>query len=277
MSLTYETHVTDGPVRAGGPRLPGGEPIVFSPVTSTLILGERDAVLVDPPLTRAQTAQVGDWVADRGKNLIAIYSTHGHGDHWFGTAALLERFPGATAYATAGTIEQMHHQAAARERWDLTFPGQIADLKVVARLVPSMGLALEGHRLQPIEVGHTDTDATTVLYLPSIGLVAAGDVAYNGVHQYLLEGAGGGFEQWLAAIDRVESLRPLAVVAGHKNRDLPDDPAILDQTRRYLHDVIALLATRPSANEFYHQMIERHPSRINLGPVWLGATSLLSQ
>jgi hypothetical protein len=113
--------------------------------------------------------------------------------------------------------------------------------------------------------------------VPSIGLVVAGDLAYNGVHQYLLEGAGGGFEQWLTAIDQVESLRPSAVVAGHKDRDLPDDPAILDRTRRYLRDGIALLATRPSANEFYPQMIERHPSRINLGPIWLGATRLLSQ
>jgi glyoxylase-like metal-dependent hydrolase (beta-lactamase superfamily II) len=240
-----------------------------------LILGEHDAVLVDPPLTRDQTRLVGDWVAARGRNLSAIYSTHGHGDHWFGTAELVERFPGAIAYATAGTIEQMNRQAASRERWDLTFPGQIPELSVAARPVPSTGLSLDGHRLEPIDAGHTD--ATTVLHVPSIGLVVAGDVVYNGVHQYVLEGANGGFEQWLAAIDRVESLPPGAVVAGHKNRDLPDRPEILDETRRYLHDVIALLATRPSANEFYHEMLQRHPSRINPGPVWLGATGPLSR
>ena len=71
-----------------------------------------------------------------------------------------------------------------------------------------------------------------MLHVPSIGLVVAGDVAYNGVHQYLLESAHGGVEAWLAALDKVAALQPRAVVAGHKNKDLPDDPAIIDRDPR---------------------------------------------
>ena len=97
-----------------------------------------------------------------------------------------------------------------------------------------------------VEVGHTDTDDTTVLHVPSIGLVVAGDVAYNGVHQYLLESAHGGVEAWLAALDKVAALQPRAVVAGHKNKDLPDDPAIIDQTRDYLLNARRLLAEKLS-------------------------------
>jgi hypothetical protein len=63
---------------------------------------------------------------------------------------------------------------------------------VLAVPVPALGLRFEGEILRPVEVGHSDTDDTTVLHVPSIGLVVAGDVAYNGVHQYLLEGGGGG-------------------------------------------------------------------------------------
>ena len=36
-----------------------------------------------------------------------------------------------------------------------------------------------------VEVGHTDTDDTTVLHVPDLDLVVAGDVIYNGVHMYL--------------------------------------------------------------------------------------------
>ena len=58
--------------------------------------------------------------------------------------------------------------------------------------VPARGFRLEGNPVVAVETGHTDTDKTTVLHVPSIGLVAAGDVAYNGVHQYILEGGNGG-------------------------------------------------------------------------------------
>jgi glyoxylase-like metal-dependent hydrolase (beta-lactamase superfamily II) len=276
--LRYEVLVNDGVRRNRPQRLPDGSPIVSSPLATTLILGEHDAVLVDVPFTRKQVARVGDWVESFGKRLAYIYATHGHGDHWFGTDLLLQRFPGAIAYATEGTIRLMHKQATAgrAELWDLDFPGLIPDSPVVYRPIPAEGFELEGHRLVAIETGHTDTDDTTVLHVPSIGLVVAGDVAYNGVHQYLLESAEGGIEAWLNAIDKVAALSPGAVVAGHKNKDLPDDPVILEQTRDYLLDAQRLLADKPSPRQFYEQMIALYPDRLNAGPVWYGAAGLLS-
>ncbi|HEV6955797.1 MAG TPA: hypothetical protein VKY86_21340, partial [Promicromonospora sp.] len=47
--------------------VPNGDRRTFSPLSITLVSGERDAVLVDPPLTTAQTEQVGDWVRASGK------------------------------------------------------------------------------------------------------------------------------------------------------------------------------------------------------------------
>jgi hypothetical protein len=172
----------------------------------------------------------------------------------------------------------MHHQATEgrAERWDVDFPGLIPDSPVVYRPIPAEGFEVEGQGLIAIETGHTDTDDTTVLYMPSIGLVVASDVAYNGVHQYLLESGGGGIEAWLRAIDKVAALKPRAVVAGHKNKDLPDDPAILEQTRDYLLDARGLLADKPSPREFYDQMVDLYPDRLNVGPLWYGAEGLLS-
>ncbi|MGW7426726.1 MBL fold metallo-hydrolase [Streptomyces sp. NPDC054813] len=228
--LAYETFVSDGTPRAGEGRLPNGDRLVSSPLTSTLVFGEADALLVDPPFTHEQTKQVGDWVERSGRHLTHIYSPHGHGDHWFGTAELVKRFRGATVFATPGTIEVMQQQATdGREQmWDRLFPGLIPDSPVLAQPIPAEGFQLEGNPVQAVEVGHTDTDETSVLHVPSIGLVVAGDVAYNGVHQYILEGGDGGLEKWLTAIDHVAALEPRTVVAGHKNKDLPDDPAILD-------------------------------------------------
>jgi glyoxylase-like metal-dependent hydrolase (beta-lactamase superfamily II) len=161
----------------------------------------------------------------------------------------------------------MHQQATqGREQlWDQIFPGLIPEWPVLAQPIPTEGFELEGNRIQAVETGHTDTDDTTVLHVPSIGLVVAGDVAYNGVHQYLLESGSGGLKAWLEAIDHVAALQPRVVVAGHKNRDLPDDPAILQQTRQYLLDAQRLFDAKPSPREFFDQMLELYPDRLNLG------------
>jgi glyoxylase-like metal-dependent hydrolase (beta-lactamase superfamily II) len=277
-SLRYEVFVNDGVRRARDMRLPDGSPIISSPVASTLVLGENQAVLVDPPFTYDQINRVGDWIERSGKRLAYIYATHGHGDHWFGTDLLEQRFPGAVAYATVGTIAMMHQQVTTgrSQLWDVDFPGLIPPSPVVYQPIPVDGFEVEGHRLLAVEVGHTDTDDTTVLHVPSIALVVAGDVAYNGVHQYLLESRGGRIQAWLAAIDIVEALRPRAVVAGHKNRDLPDDPVILGQTRQYLVDAQQLLDEKPTPREFFDRMLALYPDRLNPGPLWYGALALLS-
>jgi glyoxylase-like metal-dependent hydrolase (beta-lactamase superfamily II) len=275
--LSHDVFVSDGPAGVGDERMPDGAPLAWSPLSSTLIFGARDALLVDPPFTRTQIQAVGDWVERSGRRLAYIYATHGHGDHWFGTGELARRFPGVTVYATEGTIQVMREQAGpSREQlFDRIFPGQIPETPVLAEPIPARGFRLEGNPVVAVETGHTDTDKTSVLHVPSIGLVVAGDVAYNGVHQYILEGGGGGLQEWLRALDRVAGLHPRAVVAGHKNKNRPDDPAILDETRQYLQDVIRLLDDKPTAGEFYDQMTGLYPDRLNPGVVWLGARGLL--
>jgi hypothetical protein len=62
-----------------------------------------------------------------------------------------------------------------------------------------------------VPLGHTDIDNTTCLYVPSIGLVVAGDAAYNGVHLYLAESNPQTCREWIAALDTIEALKPRAV------------------------------------------------------------------
>jgi glyoxylase-like metal-dependent hydrolase (beta-lactamase superfamily II) len=276
-ALSHNVFVSDGVPRQTELKMPDGTGLQSSPVSSTLIYGERDAVLADPSWTVAQTEALCDWIERSGKRLAYIYITHGHGDHWFGTAQVLKRFPGVTVYATEGTIGKMRQQADSRaDHWDKDFPGLIGDTPVLAKPIPAEGFELEGDQFRAVEVGHTDTDDTTVLHVPSIGLVVAGDVAYNGVHLMLLEIGGTGLKSWLDAIDQVAGLHPAAVVADHKNKKLPDDPAILDQTRQYLLDAQRLLGQRPSPREFFDQMVAMYPDRLNPAPVWYSALGLLS-
>jgi glyoxylase-like metal-dependent hydrolase (beta-lactamase superfamily II) len=153
-----------------------------------------------------------------GKNLTTIYITHGHGDHWFGTGKLLSRFPNARAVTTPEVVRSMRQKSSPEfiRNWNLQFPDQIPDQLVIADDLKGDKIELEG--LDLVEVGHSDTDHTTCLNVPSIDLVVAGDIAYNGVHLYLAESNAQTRHEWISALDKIESLKPHAVVAGHKRQ-----------------------------------------------------------
>ncbi len=271
-NLAYDVFVNDPPPQDGS--LPNGEPKRFSPTASTLIYGHEDAVLTDPGLTEEQARVLGDWVAAKGRNLTDIFITHGHGDHWFAAGPLADRF-GARVVASAGTIAQMKNGVATRPMlWDQLYQG-LPPSPVTAVTVPGNRFTLEGNDLVIVEVGHTDSDDTSVLHVPALGLVVAGDAIYNGVHMYLAQSAVVGFGPWRDAIGRVEALAPRHIVAGHQNRQLDDDAArTIAETRRYLDDAEELLKTEDSAVGFFNAKIQRYPDHLGRMVLWVSARAL---
>ncbi len=250
---------------------PGKEQWMWVPTSATLIYGQRDAVLVDAFLTVEQAHALVEWVAASGKNLTTIYVTHGHGDHFFGIGALLNRFPAARAVATPGVVKVMHQQASPEyvaNFWNARFPGQIPERIVIAEELEGNVIDLEGRELVVIEVGHTDTDHTTCLHVPSVGLVVAGDVVYNDDHLYLVESNAQTRREWIAALDTIEALKPRAVVAGHKKPENDDSPRIIKETRQYIRDFDRLAETTTTARELYDKMLELYPDRANPGALW---------
>jgi len=205
------------------------EELMWVANSSTLICGQRDAILVDTFLTADQSQTLLDWVVANGKNLTAIYITHGHGDHFFGLAPLLERFPRAKAVAIPSVVDAMKAQllpASLDGFWRKLFPGQILDRLLPAEPLNSNELELEGHKLIAVDMGRTDTTRSTSLYVPSIALIVAGDTVYNGIHPYLTETDTHSRREWISSLDKLEVLRPRAVVAGHKKPENDDDPRV---------------------------------------------------
>jgi len=274
--LGYDVFVNDPPHKADAPLLPNGEPKGGSPVASTLIYGTEDAVLTDPGFTADQAQALGDWVAGKDRNVTEIFITHGHGDHWFAAGVLAERFD-ARVVATAGSIEQMHANVAARPfLWDKAYAGLIPPSPVTAVTVPGNRFTLEGRDLAIVEVGHSDTDDTTVLHVPELELVVSGDVIYNGAHLYLGESVlVGGLDPWRNAIDKVAALEPRHIVCGHQNKRNDDDAdRTIAETRQYLDYADELLRTESTAVAFFNAMIKRYPDHLARTVLWASANAL---
>jgi glyoxylase-like metal-dependent hydrolase (beta-lactamase superfamily II) len=262
-------------VRAGVTRdLPHGpDDLQWVANTATLIYGERDAVLVDTFTSIEQNAELVEWVQSFGRNLTHVYITHGHGDHLFGIGQLLAAFPDARAIGTADTVADapLNDEPAFREGfWEKLFPGQIP-VTVYPEVLESDHFELEGHRLEVIDTGHTDTRHTTSLWVPELRLVVAGDVVYNDTHPFTTESTTASREHWAQAAEKLAELDPVAVVAGHKKPELPDTPTAIPATAAYLRDFNRLEAETTSAAELYDGMLELHLRRANPGSLWGGA------
>jgi len=96
---------------------------------------ERDAVLVDTPITVEQARALTNWIAARGKNLTTIYATHGHGDHFFGAVWFWSDFQAPVSSRGPEAIEIMRQQASpedSRTYWNPRFPEQISSQLAIA-------------------------------------------------------------------------------------------------------------------------------------------------
>jgi glyoxylase-like metal-dependent hydrolase (beta-lactamase superfamily II) len=277
--LQWDVFVTPGIPVVAPDVAPGEHERPWPPISSTLIYGVRDAVLVDSFITLGQALAQADWIASTGKNLTTIYATHGHGDHFFGASVLLERFPHARFVAAPSAIQVMKEQLSpdvVASFWEPRFPNQLPKRLVAAQELTTDVIELEGEQLVVTPLGFTDSAGTTCLHVPSLQLIAAGDAAYNGVHLHLSESPDRQKrQQWIAAVNTMESLKPRFVVAGHKNMTNDDDGGrVLEQTRQYIIDFQELAEKTTTAKELYDQMLARYPEWLNRGALWSSATAI---
>jgi glyoxylase-like metal-dependent hydrolase (beta-lactamase superfamily II) len=280
MVLQHKVFFSERPsVTRTGPA--GSDHLRRVPTSSTLIYGEKDAVLVDTQLTVEAANDLTDWVAASGKNLVAVYVTHAHGDHHFGSGILLKRFPGAKVLATPEVASRMENEFAperVQSFWGKLFPGQIPDSFASADPLPVDEFELEGERLMIVRLGHTDCDETTALWVPSISLLVAGDSVYGNTHPYM--GDSGTTESrlaWTAALDKLASLDAKVVVGGHSDPNSSFGPDSIIETKAYFENFNRVVDESKTAEEIYFRMMDLYPERLNPGSLWSGAALAYSR
>jgi glyoxylase-like metal-dependent hydrolase (beta-lactamase superfamily II) len=252
----------------------------WPPSTSTLIWNDDGGLLVDALITQAESEQLAQWVVDHGCPLTTIYVTHPHADHFLGLPAVVAAFPGATAVALPGAIAGLQGQVspAAMQVWGGFFPSQLTTEPIVPEALSGTALAIGDEVAALVPVGATDTDNSSVVHVPALGLVVAGDVVYNRVHMWLAGSSPETRGSWLQALDVVAGLEPTTAIAGHRHPDAPDDDATrqLDESRRYLTSFETALRESTTPRDLVAQMTELYPDLGNPYTLWVAAFDLLA-
>ena len=76
-------------------------------VNSTLISGEKDAIVIDAGFTRADALRIAANVLDSGKQLTTIYVSQADPDYYFGVETLKEIFPQADVVTTRAVLDKL--------------------------------------------------------------------------------------------------------------------------------------------------------------------------
>ncbi|KAF4467822.1 metallo-beta-lactamase domain [Fusarium albosuccineum] len=160
-------------------------------MVSSLIMGSQAAVLVDVPLTIPQAKELVEWILTQTSlPLVAIFATHFHPDHYLAVHVILESFPQAKFYATGKTVSMII---------------DIIEGKASDEIV---------HLLGPV---NGDSPEQTMLWIPSIKTLIAGDVVYgHRMHIWLADLDDPLLTKaWLDSLQLIDSLGAERVIPGH--------------------------------------------------------------
>lgn len=229
-------------------------------VTSTLVTGKRDAVLIDAQFARSEARRLAAQIQQTGKRLTTVYVTHEHPDHYFGLAALREVFP-EVRFVTAPEVLELIKESSGPKvaQWKPLFGDEIPSDPVLPEVLKGDVIELEGEELRILHIGQGDARNSTVVWIPSLRAAVTGDVTYNGVHVWTADTDADARKQWLMTLDKIDALKPETVVSGHKAPERKDDPGAIQGTRQYLLDFDAARAEARSADELVAAMTKTYP------------------
>ncbi len=231
-------------------------------VTSTLVSGEKDAILIDAQFTLSEAHRLAAKVLESRKNLKAIFITHAHPDHFFGLEVLKAQFPNAEIITSPAALEELKVLAPAKlAYWKPLIGANLTSAPVVPKAFAGDHLELDGERLELIALPAGESEAATVVWIPSIKTAIVGDLSYNDVHVWLADANAARREAWLKSLAKVKALGPAVVVSGHEVADAKRTAAVLDETAAYIKDFNGVLSTAKTADEVEKKMTAKHGKR----------------
>jgi glyoxylase-like metal-dependent hydrolase (beta-lactamase superfamily II) len=236
-----------------------GGPDNFNANTA-LVMGKKDAVLVDVPFTCSQAHRVVAEILESKRNLKYVYITHSHPDHYFSASVFVQAFPDAEVIAIPRVCMNIGISIPGRLRhWSPHLGLNAPRYPVVPKPYYDSFIELEGEKLEILGPLTGDHKESTAIYIRSLNAIIASDIVYSGIHLFMAHSTPEDRRKWLENIEYFISLKPRIVVAGHKLPGTSDGPESLQYCRDYLMFFEKAISQTKSSAELIAAVRKRFP------------------
>lgn len=230
-------------------------------VNSTLVYGEKDAMVIDAGFSRADALRIAANVLDSGKQLTTIYVSQADPDYYFGVETLKEFFPQADVVSTPAVLEKLTAKLASKVAFWGPKMGTNAPRKpIVPRALSTNTLTLEG---QVIEIRGTQglLAHRPYAWIPSIKAIVGNIGVFGNMHVWTADTQSAAERAaWVAQLDEMVALQPALVVPGHMQAGTPVDASALSSTKTYLQTFEKNLASQKTSSALIGAMKQAYPT-----------------
>ena len=242
------------------------------PVSSVLVSGDKDAILIDAQFGKAQAQHVVDKIRASGKHLTTIYISHGDPDYYFGLQTLTDAFPDAQVLASAPTVEHITKTKDAKLAfWGPQMGVDVPSTLIVPHVLKGNSLQLEGRDLEVIGLNGKQPDRSFV-WIPSLKAAVGGVVVADNIHVWMADTqTPQSHKQWLSTLKRIDSLQPEVVVPGHYVGENDRSVSAVHFTRDYIKAFDEETLKAKDSSELIAAMKKRYPDLAEASSLELSA------
>ena len=229
---------------------------------STLIYGEKDAILVSATFLLSDAHRLAAGILDTGKNLTHILIPEFHPDHHFSAEVLQIVFPDAKVVATKSVAKDILYSADDKiQLWGNLFGKDVPSRLYFPMPLTDDYLEIEGHKLEITDGWQADMANETMVWIPSIRAAIPSDMVVYQVFAWTIESDIERRQLWKADLEKLRKMNPKIVIPGHAICDkFSTEPnSTIDFTLDYLNDFDEILATANTGDEFVERLTKIYP------------------
>jgi glyoxylase-like metal-dependent hydrolase (beta-lactamase superfamily II) len=229
-------------------------------VNSTLVYGEKEAMVIDAGFTRADALRIAANVLDSGKQLTTIYVSQADPDYYFGVETLKEIFPQAEVVSSAAVLEKLNAKLAGKVAfWGPKMGANAPRKPVVPRALQGNTLKLDG---QTIEIRGTQglLAHRPYAWIPAIKTIVGNIGVFGNMHVWTADTQSAAERAaWVAQLDEMAALKPELVIPGHMKAGTALDASAIAFTKNYLQTFEKNLAANKTSASLIPAMKQSFP------------------